>query len=147
MLGMAGCLSSVQPVSRGSAKVGGPATVDHAVASDPCPTRLHDISGALLMYYALNRQMPDKLDDLQPLAEVDRPLEFVCPVTKQPYVFVPAGLEIAGKPKRIVLHDAAPHDGVRWCILMESALPGRPPSLEVLPVQEAVFRAYVPVMN
>src|SRR3954463_11207634 len=31
---------------------------------DPCATRLHQISGLLLTYYALNKHLPDRLEEL-----------------------------------------------------------------------------------
>ena len=101
----------------------------------------------MLGYYAVYKQLPDKLDDLKALADVDEPLEFSCPKSHQPYVYVPGGLEVAGRPKRIVLHDATPaHDGGRWCILMEPATGKNPPSMEVLLVPEPIFRGYVPAV-
>src|SRR5260221_4292549 len=38
---------------------------DQSLMTDPCAARLQDISGQLLLFYALNRKLPDKLDDLK----------------------------------------------------------------------------------
>ncbi|HEY8669150.1 MAG TPA: hypothetical protein VIL86_21045 [Tepidisphaeraceae bacterium] len=120
------------------------------VRDDPCATRLHDISGLLLMYYAYNKQLPKQLTDLRPLADADTPptpLRLECPVSKMAYVYVPAGLQAEGRSKRIIVHDPAPsHDGKRWCIFLTPPTAhgggGAAPSLEVLAIPEPLFQAY-----
>ena len=116
---------------------------DQIVANDPCATRLHDIAGALLVYYALNKELPKKLDDLRAMADLDQELNFKCPVSGLTYTYVPGGLGIVGRNKRIIVHDSFPsHDGRRWCIFMSPAKPGAAQSVEVLEVQEGIFRTY-----
>src|SRR5205823_6637241 len=113
--------------------------------------RLQDIEGALIAYWAVHHDMPAKLVDLAPFADTGTELKFTCPVSNQPYVYVPVGLQSAGRTKRIVVHDATPaHDGNRLCILM-APLPHTKnwqspiPYFEVLPVPENLFRTYLPV--
>jgi len=148
LLALAGCVTTTVSSDRPAVPaVEGPSSVEHAVASDPCASHLHDISGAMLMYYAINRELPAKLEDLKPLADLDQALDFTCPLSHQPYVYVPGGLETAGRSKIIILHDAAPsHAGKRWCILMEPAKGKSAPSMEVLLVPEPIFLGYQPVI-
>jgi hypothetical protein len=119
---------------------------DEAVASDPCAIRLHDIGGALLQYYALNKRLPDRLEDVASLADADQPLQFTCPASGKPYGYAPAGLVMEGHKKRIIVFDStAAHDGQRWCVFMaDQPRPGAAQSVEVLPVPEGIFRLYQP---
>lgn len=111
---------------------------------DPCAIRLQDITGAMLQFYALNRQLPDKLDDLRTIADVGTELQFTCPVSHQPYAYVPNGLQSAGRNKRILLHDsAASHDGNRWCVLMAPIQNGKAPYLEVVLLPDNLFHTYL----
>jgi hypothetical protein len=107
---------------------------------------LQDIEGAMLLYYAVNRHLPEKLDELKEFADVGTELNFTCPVSGQPYVYAPGGLQSAGRNKRIIMHDAtAAHDGKRWCILMAPIKPGQAPYMEVLQMTDAMFRTYLPI--
>ena len=84
---------------------------------DPCATRLHDISGALLLYYQKNRSLPANVDELKQLGTIFTSLEFSCPVSKQPYVYIPTGISSPEPNAPIVLHDPTPaHDHHRWAI-------------------------------
>ena len=154
-----GCQSQPQPVPRAQSlptdstpietPTGRPLTPDEAVLSDPCAIQLHDISGALLMYYALHRRLPDQLDQITPLADIDTPLNFKCPVSHLEYLYSPTGLIAPGKSKRIIVYDAAPaHHGNRWCIVMAmQSREGAAQSMDVISVPEAVFRTYLPTGN
>jgi hypothetical protein len=124
-----------------------PMTPDEAVLSDPCAARLHDIEGALMLYYALNKRLPDNLDQLRSMADIDTPLDFTCPVSHLPYVYAPLGLIGPGKVKRIIVYDPTPaHNGNRWCILMaQQERADAPQAVEVLSIPEAVFQTYLPV--
>jgi len=119
---------------------------DEAVDSDPCAIRLHDIGGALLQYYALNKRLPDRLEDAAALADPGQPLQLTCPASGKPYGYAPAGLMMEGRRKRIIVFDPTPaHDGLRWCVFMaDQTRPGAAQSVEVLPVPEGVFRLYRP---
>lgn len=109
--------------------------------TDASAARLHDIAGAILMYRAFNDSMPKELADLK--ATSDEELNFICPITNTPYVYVRDGLHYPGRSKSIVVYEpiARPR-GTRWCILMADAKPGGAQSLEVLEIPEADFLAY-----
>jgi hypothetical protein len=118
---------------------------DEAVDSDPSAIRLHDIAGALLQYYALNKRLPDRLEDAAALADTDQPLQLTSPASGKPYGYVPQGLVLEGRKKRIIVFDPAPHQGQRWCVFIaDQTRPGGAQSVEVLPVPEGVFGLYRP---
>lgn len=109
-------------------------------ATDPCATRLHDLCGPLLHYYALNRRLPERLDDVQALAGADPAVAFDCPVSGRPYVYVPGGFAWGDKPGFIVLHDAEPsHSGFRWAVVVEEPRGAQPLVTRVVAVPEPWF--------
>jgi hypothetical protein len=113
-----------------------------AITNDACGSRLQDISGALLEYYALNRDLPVALDDVRNMGDLDAPLKFTCPDTGLPYVYVPRGLHHPGKDMYIIVHDAIPHDGLRHCILMSVSGSTRTPQMQVVVMPETMFLSY-----
>jgi len=116
-------------------------TPDQLTAKDRCPSRLHDIEGALLLYYALKKQFPTSLEELRSVA--DTKLDFTCPDSGLPYTYVPNGLRKPGGTKRIIVHDAVMNrDGTRWCIVVNDVRPGSSQSTEVVQMVEPVFLAY-----
>jgi hypothetical protein len=118
---------------------------DEAVDSDPSAIRLHDIAGALLQYYALNKRLPDRLEEAATLADADQPLQLISPASGKPYGYVPQGLVLEGRKKRIIVFDPGPHQGLRWCVFIaDQTQPGGAQSVEVLPVPEGVFGLYRP---
>ncbi len=122
-----------------------PATDEEAVASDPCAIRLDHVVECMMQYYALNKRMPDSLDELKPFADVGSPLQLVCTASGQSYQYYPSGLMSAGRSKRIIVYDPTPaHHGSRWCIMMPYTQAGAPMSLFVTAVPEADFSTYVP---
>jgi hypothetical protein len=124
-------------------------SADEAVAANPSDVsagRLHDIEGMLLMYCALHKRMPARLEDLRPLADADTDLQLTAP-SGQPYLYVPYGLVAKGATLRIVVADPAPSaKGSRWCILVPPVpiSSNAPASMEVVAVPEVAFRQYVP---
>jgi hypothetical protein len=87
------------------------------LSADPCADRLHDICGALLLYYATNHDLPQKLDELARLPGFEHVKDFTCPASKLPYVYNPVGIVDLEKGTRVVIYDAAPsHRGTRWAI-------------------------------
>jgi hypothetical protein len=119
-------------------------TVDETLAADPCSTRLEDIEGAMLMYYALNKQLPLSLEALKPFANTGTELKLTCPESNLPYVYSRDGLVAAGTDRRIIVWDPTPaHHGMRWCIVMPYQKPGDPLVPEVVPIQEKAFQAFV----
>ena len=63
--------SSQQPAT--PKKTGDDAPIGH---SDPCATRLHELCGPLLLYYATNRSLPAKLEELNTVG-MDMPPELI----------------------------------------------------------------------
>lgn len=111
--------------------------------TDPCAGRLHDLSGLLLMYYALKKEMPATLEELAPLA--DGEFTPACPASGRPYVYVPQGLQSASAGERsLILYDAAPaHRGLRWGIFVAPPREGQPPATWVILMSDEVFRGFV----
>src|SRR4051794_36879320 len=140
--------NAAEPESKPGAKPAPPSmSIDRALNSDPCSVRMHEISGAMLTYMAMNGRMPEKLEELRAVTAVgDGPLEFSCPVTREAYVYVPGGLR-AEEGRVVVLHDRSPDAaGLRWVIQMQ-ARRGRQatPATWVTRVTESAFRGYLPV--
>jgi hypothetical protein len=121
-------------------------TAEQAVGGDPCAVRLGNLVGAIFSYMAVNKRLPERLDEVAAYGDADVPIILSCPASGLPYVYNPNGLAAPGKTKRIIVYDAsAAHSGNRWAIFMAPSLPGQAHSLEVLEVPEGVFRLYAPV--
>jgi hypothetical protein len=111
-------------------------------STDACATRLHDIGGAFLMYYTLNHRLPDRLDELLTIPGAEPDLQFVCPVSKTPYVYTPRGMMMPENRSRVLLYDPAPvHNGVRWALtIAEPEEEGGPMVTKVIALPESTFR-------
>jgi hypothetical protein len=117
---------------------------DRAVGKSECANQLHDIEGALILYYSVHKEMPAKLEDLKSLADFDAPLKFTCPKSGEAYGYSPVGLVTPGKAASIVVYDASPtHNGYRWCILVEPSSTGAIVTT-VAAVEEKLFQQYSP---
>jgi hypothetical protein len=123
-------------------------TADEVVGSDECSNRMHNIEGALLMYYVTNHHLPIVLDEIKPFADAGTELKLTCPISNQPYVYSQAGLFAAGYDKRIIVWDPAPsHHGNRWCIVMPQAQANGALVPEVVQMPEKAFQAFVPAIQ
>ena len=113
-----------------------------SIATDPCAERLHALCGPLLYYYALNRRMPERLEELRNLGGPEPDIELTCPVSGKPYAYDPKGLPRGGKPGVLVLYDAAPsHSGLRWAVAVEPPkAAGQPLIPQVVAEQELLFQ-------
>ncbi len=119
----------------------GPLSLD-----DPCAERLHNLIGPILQYVVINKRLPDSLEEVKPFGDVIDPVVLTCPVSNEPYVYVPKGLTHEKQKNLVIVHDATPaHDGRRWCITMAPHQPGQPMSLEVIDIPEVFFRTYKPL--
>jgi hypothetical protein len=120
--------------------------LERALKSDPCATRLHEISGAMLTYHAINGRLPADLDQLKSVqGPLDSALNFTCPATGQPYVYIPAGLRSPDDPRQIVLHDPSPDPtGQRWVILIHPPRARQAAATWVMRLPETAFQAYAP---
>ncbi len=120
----AGCETSV-PRSRGT----GPEVI-------PCAERLHGICGHLLLYYSINDKLPERLADLKSAGPEPLP-PLTCPDSGKPYVYNRSGLTIQGRPGRLLLYDPAPtHSGMRWGILADDPVEGKPLTARVVRLPE-----------
>ena len=112
--------------------------------TDPCATRLHDICGPLLFFYATNHKLPGSLDELRKIQGFED-VEYVCPVTGLAYIYVPDGIPAPNQPgAKIVLYDAAPSaQGLRWAVsIIEPPTRGAGALItKVIAVPESYFAA------
>lgn len=107
--------------------------------TDPCAMRMHDVCGALLLYYFYNGRLPERLEELNSLPG-EGPLQFVCPATNAPYVYNVNGIQIPERKIWIVLHDPSPaHAGMRWAVSMDEPQVGKALVTKVLPLPESFF--------
>ena len=88
--------------------------------TDACAMRLHDICGALLLYYFNHFELPESLADLEPISE-DQPLPpMICPVTQVPYIYSIDGIYLPERDSWIILYDPAPaHSRMRWAVTVQ----------------------------
>jgi hypothetical protein len=117
---------------------------DPNTLTDPCAENLQNICEAMLLYYTTNKLLPAALPELQPYADAGTQLAFSCPVSGDPYDYVPAGLIGPGIHDRLVLYDAEPvHNGHRWAIVMSHGAPAQPVTLFVIPLSDSLLKAYL----
>jgi len=112
---------------------------------DSCAGRLQDIGGQLVLYYSLYNQLPARLDDLRAAASVGEVSDYACPVSHEPYVYVPGGLVRPGDERRLYLFDASPaHGGMRWGLVFAPKHGRQPPLADVIKIPEPWMKQYVP---
>jgi hypothetical protein len=143
---LAGCASS-QPKH---ATVEGPVARQRPMgdsvlaATDPCAVRMQDISGAMLEYYMLNHHLPAVLQELRGFGDAGTDLNFTCPVSGKPYVYVPKGLSIPNVERLLVLYDAEPvHDGKSWGIVVAPQVGTKPMMAWVIQLNARLLQAYI----
>ncbi|MEP0842766.1 MAG: hypothetical protein HRF43_08645 [Phycisphaerae bacterium] len=108
--------------------------------TDPCATRLHDICGPLLLYYARRHQLPARLEELSGVPGFEEIKDFTCPVSGRPYVYDPAGTISSAPPSRVILYDPAPsHSGLRWAVSIIEPEGDGPLVTKVIALQESYF--------
>lgn len=113
---------------------------DRLTVNDPCPSRLHDLAGPLLVYLTTHYRLPERLDELRQMPGGERLGDFACPTSGRPYLYNPAGVVGANVSRRAVIYDAAPtHDGYRWAIVIREATPNAPFIAEVVAWSEGRF--------
>lgn len=85
---------------------------------DACGLNMHDLSSYLLENYAIHHDLPQTLEELRPLVDVDKELPLTCPVSGKPYLYYPEGLVAPGEQRKLLIVDAQPsHNGKRWAIV------------------------------
>jgi hypothetical protein len=109
---------------------------------------MHALCGPLLYHYALNRRLPETLDQLAAMAGPDPAVGIDCPVSGRRYVYVPNGFPLGDQPGLVVLHDAEPtHSGFRWAVVVEEPKgrgPQQPLITRVVAVPEPLFLRHAP---
>jgi hypothetical protein len=117
--------------------------VPPAPATDACAGNLHELSGLLLEYYLVHRDLPESLDAAIALADALQPVSAICPASGQPYVYSAAGLVAAGESRRVVVMDPQPsHDGGRWALVTVPRDARTPLGLWVVKLSETVAQQY-----
>ena len=113
--------------------------------SDPCAQRMHDLSGLLLLYYAVNKALPENLQDMASLADMDVEFHGECPASGKPYAYVPHAVPPGGSEQFLVLYDSVPaHNGLRWGVFITPPKDGRPAATRAILMSDDVFRQYAP---
>lgn len=129
---VAGC----QPPPPAAPAPGRPAI---ATANDACAEQLQELSGQLLEYYAIHRELPPQLEDLTKLG-AGPSLPLACPLSRRPYIYNPDGLAVPGWPGRLIVYDPLPsHEGSRWAIQADKPQPGKPLFLRVVRPPNTAF--------
>ena len=137
---------AAQPVAQPAHTSAGSLHTDPATLSDPCAEHMQDLCEAMLLYYTTNKRLPATLPELQPYADAGTTLTFTCPVSGDPYTYVPEGLTgpRIRDPLVLVLYDVHPvHNGHRWGIVMAPAEGRHPMTLSVNPLSDALLDAYL----
>jgi hypothetical protein len=108
--------------------------------NDPCPARLHDICGPLLLFYATNNRLPESLDELQKMPGFESVGPYVCPISKKPYVYNPKGVRGLNLSQFALIYDPEPtHSGYRWAIAVEEPQANAPLQAKVVAWPESRF--------
>ncbi|MGE5609947.1 MAG: hypothetical protein ACM359_11885 [Bacillota bacterium] len=111
-----------------------------AANTDPCAERLHEISGAFLLYYFKNHTLPKTLEDLRKVEPDLVSLPFICPLSEKPYVYNRDGLTIKDVSGRVIVYDPTPsHSGMRWAISIIEPTGTGPLITKVLAISESRF--------
>jgi len=98
-------------------------------AADACAEHLHELAGALLLYYSTNGRLPESLGELRALGVKD----LNCPVSGLPYEYFGDAAPLSDRPGRLIVRDAAPvHNGGRWGIVLLRNSPDAPITADVV---------------
>ena len=140
MAALAGCAATADKKAPTLDNALGKVADEPISATDACASRMHDIAGAILLYYLDHRKLPANLDELQSMPGLDEPLAFTCPVSKLPYIYNPDGIMLPEKNARVILYDAAPsHSGYRWAIRIDEPQQDQPLVARVVALPESFF--------
>lgn len=108
--------------------------------TDPCATKLHDVSGAFLLYYRANNRLPNSLAELENLPGDEAIGNAACPASGKPYVYTATGIYMVERGQRVILYDATPaHSGYRWAITVLEPVPDEPLQTRVVALPESFF--------
>lgn len=116
--------------------------------TDPCALQMQDISAAMLLYYNMKQKLPASLEELRPYAAGVK-LQFTCPTSKHPYIYIPEGLSAPGTSMILVLYDAtaihktADGDLTRWGIVFIPSVGNQPVITQIIRLSDEVLNAYL----
>ena len=124
-------------------------SLDEALGSDECSTRMQDIEGVLAVYCANNQnRLPDSLDQLKEVPGLGPSVNLTCPATGKPYEYSQAGLFLANESRRIIVWEPSPsHQGSRLCLLVPRLERGSAVTMEVKLIPEVLFKKAVPAIQ
>jgi hypothetical protein len=104
-----------------------------SAATDPCAERLHALCGPLLLYHALHGRLPDRLEELQALADPGETFFFECPASGKSYLYMKEGVAIPGQQGLVIVRDPLPSDsGILWAIALLKAGSSQPLNTRVI---------------
>ena len=111
--------------------------------NDPSAIKMHDIEGAILMYFAINKTLPEHIADALPLA--DEPLDLKVPGSLTEYIYTRDGIKLQDQEARYILYEPAPmHSGFRLAIKLNDPEPFKALVMQVIPVPESFFLLHPP---
>lgn len=114
MFGLAlGCAAALCACQEQSRSPGRP--VSTAKMDQPAADRLHEVSRAILFYYARYRVLPPSLEILSSLDPNLPPM--ADPQTRRGYVYIQQPRKMVGRPGWLMLYVAAAEPGMSWVIL------------------------------
>jgi len=135
-----GCEGAGSKAAPGRASATQPADVAPITNTDACATRLHDLCGPLLLYYATRQDLPMSLDQLAGVPGFENVRDFTCPVSGQRYIYNPSGIAGLDPGSRVIIYDPAPsHSGIRWGVSILEPRPGAPLVAKVIGLPESRF--------
>lgn len=139
--GLSGCRSASNPLVRTESAEHTPAADQAPISNtDPCAGKMHDISGAFLMYLLRYNDLPETLSQLMPYAQPMGVTDFTCPVSGLPYVYQRDGILFPEQNARVILYDPKPsHSNYRWAIILGAPTPDQPPRTKVIALPERFF--------
>ena len=145
---IAGCTSETTPVTYASTErptvvtpPSSPVPESPASNTDPCALRLHDLTGALLLYYFTYQRLPPSLDEANAAPGADAPVPLTCPASGLPYVYTVDGIQLPERHERVIVYDPMPahYGGMRWAISLQDARDGAPMIAKVIALPESFF--------
>ena len=116
-----GCSATPQAANRQPTAPGAAPDDRALINTDPCAMRLHEISGALLLYFNTHGDLPPTLAALSKSPGAQDLGDMTCPTSGQSYVYLPKGIPVDPPPSRVVLFDPTPaHPGTkRFAIVIQ----------------------------
>lgn len=110
--------------------------------TDPCAMQMHDLSGALLLFYATRHRVPESLEELRVIGIIVPDGGHLCPTSGRPYLYDPECRIDAGARGRVVVCDATPaHAGYRWAVTVIGPQGPGPLVTKVVALPESLFKA------